>query len=61
MEEKIKAVIGEQAFFIIRLQVQLDAVKAENEQLKKALAEFAQGQMFTEAQQQKTNGEARPS
>lgn len=61
MEEKIKQVLGEQAFVIAVLQVQLQAAKAENEQLKKMYAEQAQMQMFGEAlRPPKTNGEARP-
>lgn len=62
MEDKIKAVLGEQGFIIAALQVQLEAIKAENEQLKKLMAEQAQAQMFVEQlRPPKANGEARPN
>jgi TRAP-type mannitol/chloroaromatic compound transport system substrate-binding protein len=61
MEEKIKNVLGEQAFIIAALQVQMDAARAECEQLKKMLAEHAQMHMFSQAVAEKSNGEARPS
>jgi hypothetical protein len=38
MEEKIKAVLGEQALIIIRLQVQLEAATKELGELKAAMA-----------------------
>jgi hypothetical protein len=62
MDDKIKQILGEQGFIIAVLQVQLEAVKAECEQLKKLIAEQAQGRMFVEAVRPppKTNGEARP-
>lgn len=62
MEDRIKAIIGEQGFNIAALQTQLENLKAENEQLKNLVAAQTQGQMFGEQLRPppKTNGEARP-
>jgi hypothetical protein len=62
VEDRVKQVLGEQAFVIAVLQTQLEAIRAENEQLKKLHTEQAQAQVFSEALRPppKTNGEVRP-
>jgi hypothetical protein len=65
MEDRVKQILGEQAYIITALQVQLDAAKKECETLKNQLGVMAQGQMFADAIKPpspppRTNGEARP-
>jgi hypothetical protein len=63
MEDRIKQVLGEQAYIITALQVQLDTAKTECNHLRDQLAAVAQGQMFADTVQPppRTNGEARPN